>query len=441
MDIIINNLQDGRLDAKADISDLKSFMTVEEDQTCSGRYNDVKLIKNGMRGYASNDLADADEPVKDGAVGITPDEFFKLLRKSFPRAWTACVNRPEQYIDFCNAEISSKLLLARLPPVAPGTLQLPDSPEDDLDTTFSARRDEKGVAVFPKPLDVGSQRKNSRFKSPFRIPTKRHRSKAPASMPQDLPQPNSAGAGEGHDTTAVDEYHADEEEEYKKVKYVRVSRDVPAAGVRGDRASWKRTLKEILSASNKKIIQKLQQDGLLPKWDKKRCPRCWKSYLATKTHQGLPQRQCRGWKCRHVARPQHLRPLFASGRGQSYLPLQTHAAVLFMLLGVNHKVVEEMSSRLARTRQAYVEEKERTIVFGGKRTWADVEADKCTFDRADMSKEVEYKAAIINGKSILWAPQYVKVVNHTMRDGTKLKVKAGTQHVDRDRAWQFIKDR
>ena len=198
------------------------------------------------------------------------------------------------------------------------------------------------------------------------------------------------------------------------MKYVRVSRDVPAAGVRGDRASWKRTLKEILSASDKKIIQKLQQDGLLPKWDKKRCPRCWKSYLTTKTHQGLPQYQCRGWKCRHVVRPQHLHPLFASGRGQSYLPLQTHAAVLFMLLiglthpqirltlGVNHKVVEEMSSRLARTRQAYVEKKERTIVFGGKRTWADVEADECTFDRADMSKEVEYKAAIINGKSILW---------------------------------------
>ena len=63
---------------RLDISDLKSFMTVEEDQTCSGRYNDVKLIKNGMRGYASNDLDDADEPVKDGAVDITPDEFFSL---------------------------------------------------------------------------------------------------------------------------------------------------------------------------------------------------------------------------------------------------------------------------------------------------------------------------------------------------------------------------
>ncbi|CAJ1440055.1 unnamed protein product, partial [Effrenium voratum] len=90
--------------------------------------------------------------------------------------------------------------------------------------------------------------------------------------------------------------------EYKKVKYVRVPRDVPAAGVRGDRPSW-RTLKEILSASDKKIIQKLQQHG-------------------------LPQYQCRGWKCRHLVQPQHL----ASGRGQSYLPLQTHAAVLFVLL-------------------------------------------------------------------------------------------------------------
>ncbi|CAJ1344908.1 unnamed protein product [Effrenium voratum] len=482
---------------RLDISDLKSFMTVEEDQTCSGRYNDVKLIKNGMRGYASNDLDDADEPVKDGAVDITPDEFFKLLRKSFPGdrrsdvlavlkrsvvwvfgkyalylrlptqspsgvihriTWEAVhtdvlserdkplygkykqgeceygatyeedvskeqgvinqgmdrlreFDRPEQYIDFCNAEISSKLLLARSLPVAPGMLQLPDSPEDDLDTTFSAHRDEKGVAVFPKPLDVGSQRKNSRFKSPFKIPTKRHRSKAPASMPEDLPQPNSAGAGEGHDATAVDEYQADEEEaarlhgdEYKKVKYVRVSRDVPAAGVRGDRASWKRTLKEILSASDKKIIQKLQQEveykaaiinGKSILWEQ------WSGILARgKPSTLVLSRLNPALTVKRAPGPGAIRkidwtPLAERHLKNTRVMLHTDAAKSYKakISGVYHDAV--------------------------------IHCKKLVTQR--------------NGKRVWKAPQYVKVVNHTMRDGTKLKVKAGTQHIDR--AWRFIKDR
>ena len=35
------------------IADLKSFLTVEGEQTTSGRYNDAKLIRNCMRAYAS----------------------------------------------------------------------------------------------------------------------------------------------------------------------------------------------------------------------------------------------------------------------------------------------------------------------------------------------------------------------------------------------------
>ena len=44
-----------------------------------------------------------------------------------------------------------------------------------------------------------------------------------------------------------------------------------------------------------------------------------------------------------------------------------------------------------------------------------------------------------NGKKKWSSLQYVRVVTHRLRDGTQLKVKAGTQHVDR--AWRFIKDR
>ena len=115
-----------------------------------------------------------------------------------------------------------------------------------------------------------------------------------------------------------------------------------------------------------------------------------------------------------------------------------------------------MSSQVARTRQAYVEEKEKTGVFGGKRAWADVEADECTFDRADVSKDVSrlnpaltvkrapgagvYYDVVIHhkklvtkktGKRVGRRPRTCKVVNRTMRGGTKLKVKAPGSSVRR----------
>ena len=68
---------------KVTIDDLKSYVTVEEDQTCSGRYNDVQLCQNGTRGLASNDIAAGDEPAADDRTQISPDEFFKLISKAF----------------------------------------------------------------------------------------------------------------------------------------------------------------------------------------------------------------------------------------------------------------------------------------------------------------------------------------------------------------------
>ena len=72
---------------KIDLADLKSFVTAEENQTCHGRYNDVKLAKNCCRAYAANDIQEEDEP-KDEArlhrLCITMEEFLKLLRRTFP---------------------------------------------------------------------------------------------------------------------------------------------------------------------------------------------------------------------------------------------------------------------------------------------------------------------------------------------------------------------
>ena len=45
----------------------------------------------------------------------------------------------------------------------------------------------------------------------------------------------------------------------------------------------------------------------------------------------------------------------------------------------------------------------------------------------------------VNVKWTWMQPNFVKVVKHFFSTGKSIKVKAGTQHIDR--AWKFIKDR
>ncbi|CAE7706170.1 unnamed protein product [Symbiodinium necroappetens] len=49
-------------------SDLKGFITVDEERSCSGRYSDVRLTRNGVRVYASNDFEPNDEPKAEGGA-------------------------------------------------------------------------------------------------------------------------------------------------------------------------------------------------------------------------------------------------------------------------------------------------------------------------------------------------------------------------------------
>ena len=49
------------------------------------------------------------------------------------------------------------------------------------------------------------------------------------------------------------------------------------------------------------------------------------------------------------------------------------------------------------------------------------------------------KKQLVKGKAKWAAPQYVRVVSQKLPGGKVLKVKAGTQHIDR--AWRFLKDR
>ena len=120
--------------------------------------------------------------------------------------------------------------------------------------------------------------------------------------------------------------------EYKKVKYVRGPRQIPAAGIRRDRATWERTLQPLLTASNCQIQQLLERDGLLPKWGGKLCPRCWKGKLRAGVFQGVRKYKCCRKACRSYVLPHHLHPLCQVSKGKQYQSLQVQSALLLLLL-------------------------------------------------------------------------------------------------------------
>ena len=156
---------------------------------------------------------------------------------------------------------------------------------------------------------------------------------------------------------------------------------------------WKRSLPELLSASNTEIVQMLQEDGLLPDWHRKVCPHCWKGKLTKTLRNEMPQYRCTANRCCKFVVPHHLHPLFQTSTGSTHKPLQLQAAVLLLRLAsvkttsarllfhVNHKMYESLEKRLAGLRKAHVERQEKEIVFGNCHSWTDVEADESTFDR------------------------------------------------------------
>eukprot|EP00438_Fugacium_kawagutii_P017687 Skav211284 [mRNA] locus=scaffold2429:143489:145378:+ [translate_table: standard] len=68
---------------KVNMADLKSFLTCDEDGTVESRYNDARMIRNQMRAYASNDLAEEKFDGKAGHTVISELEFFSLLDDFF----------------------------------------------------------------------------------------------------------------------------------------------------------------------------------------------------------------------------------------------------------------------------------------------------------------------------------------------------------------------
>ena len=185
---------------------------------------------------------------------------------------------------------------------------------------------------------------------------------------------------------------------WENVPYTRQPAEVDPTGLRMDRHVWKRSMVDLLKASDKEIINMLLQDGLLTSWEGKLCPRCGEGTLSKAKIDvgGVPKHRCNRFRCQVYINPHHLHPLFTDGNGSGSTSLRIQAALLLLklnkvshpvihrLLGINHKSIELMEKKFCDLRKRWVEHQEKGINFGGGPKWCDVEADETTFDRKDL---------------------------------------------------------
>ena len=153
---------------------------------------------------------------------------------------------------------------------------------------------------------------------------------------------------------------------------------------------WRRSIQELLHATDREILKILIEDRLLPDLNRAACPHCQHGKLSALTANGrgdILRYRCNRKGCLRHFLPQHLRPIFTATKGPEGHPLQVQAAALLLrllnvpnssihiLTHINHKALEKMSRNLMITRQGYVQQEEKKIKFGGcPRAWKEVEA-------------------------------------------------------------------
>ncbi|CAL1150206.1 unnamed protein product [Cladocopium goreaui] len=212
------------------MADLKSFLTVEEEQTTSGRYNDAKLTRNCMRAYASNDLDREDEPLDDSRIFITGevDELHKALLSEkdkplyskyklgiveYGPQWEQetqqevrtislgmekfAAGRPEVYIKDANEKIEAELWRARLAQ----SVRLSDRPEGE-----SSQEEE--TVLPPPPVIIPNPALRCHRIGQFRYPpAKRLRTKSrPEEAPADGSSADLEALAQAAEMDAVEEW-------------------------------------------------------------------------------------------------------------------------------------------------------------------------------------------------------------------------------------------
>ena len=211
---------------------------------------------------------------------------------------------------------------------------------------------------------------------------------------------------------------------WKDVKYVREKCTVGPRGQRKDQIKWKRTLHQLLRASDEEIINILIADKFIPKWEGMTCPTCSKGTLSKLQldPRGCLKHRCSHRNCHVWMNPHHLHPLFTEGQGPQAQSLQMQAAHILLklhrvpqskihlLLDINHKAIEDMEKKICKLRQEYVEKKEKEIVLGDGKCWKDIEADEAAFDRRDISQDVEFKHLIKSKDCVMMWEQWAGII-------------------------------
>ena len=108
---------------------------------------------------------------------------------------------------------------------------------------------------------------------------------------------------------------------YTKIDYVREKAAVASRGVHQEQMKSKRSLPELLKASDDEIIEMLLADGMLPDWTGKQCPRCDKGRLSKLIqHPGRSglRHRCSRKHCQVYISPTHLRPWFTDQLHRKY---------------------------------------------------------------------------------------------------------------------------
>ena len=201
---------------------------------------------------------------------------------------------------------------------------------------------------------------------------------------------------------------------WSSVPYVKDNKGV-AARFRLRQTKWRRTIQELVTASDEEIISILIKDQLLRDWKGAMCPHCQSGKLSALTNNGrddILRHRCNRKGCQRYLLPQHLHPIFSATKGPEGHTLQMQAAALLVrllhvplsaihvLTHINHKALEKMSRNLMITRKGYVQKEEKNIVFGGApRSWKDVEADEATFDKKAL---LPHEMPAQDGKTVVW---------------------------------------
>eukprot|EP00434_Breviolum_minutum_P034224 symbB.v1.2.030280.t2/scaffold3396.1/size57705/2 len=194
------------------------------------------------------------------------------------------------------------------------------------------------------------------------------------------------------------------------VKYVRT---VSHTAIRVDQVKWRRSLLELLAATDFGIIRLLQKDKILPQWSGHKWPRCTKGTLSPLLRR--PGREtyayrCRAQGCQCCVNPQHLHPLFVEYDGGNGGQEQSADASCFA-------DVDSLAPMLPSTACS-------TSATKPSKTW-----------RQGSGRFAERQRQM----DLAPIPTNVKTMEHKLPGGMTLQVKAGTQVIDR--CWRYIKGR